>query len=200
MAWAILIGLVDTQLKQRLTGAAILVVVAVLLIPELLTGPKLSSDKPAEMSLPAAAAGDGAPLRSYDIHIGDSANPSSSVVREPPAEAPSVATQALQPPMARAVVPAPAKSPVVTANDTSAPSQKSGFAVQIGSFASRDSAERLAADLRRSRFSPYVSAVRTGARELYRVRVGPVADRLAADALAKQLAATGKTGSVVTEP
>ena len=200
MAWAILKGFVDTQLKQRLTGAAILVVVAVLLIPELLTGPKLQSGKPAEMSLPEAATGDGAPLRSYDIHIGDSANPASSVVRDPPAQAPSVAAQELRPPMARAVVPAPAKSPAAMVSDASAPGQKNGFAVQIGSFASRDTAERLAADLRRSRFSPYVSAVRTGTRELYRVRVGPVADRLAADALAKQLAATGRTGSVVTEP
>jgi cell division septation protein DedD len=70
----------------------------------------------------------------------------------------------------------------------------------VGSFASRDSADRLAGQLRSRRFETFVSPVRSGSRQLYRVRVGPVADRAAAQALAARLTAAGQKGSVVPLP
>jgi len=72
-----------------------------------------------------------------------------------------------------------------------------GFAVQVGSFASRASADRLVADLKRRRFDPFVSPTRSGGRQLFRVRVGPVADRAAAQALETRLKAAGQRGSIV---
>ncbi|MCC6171818.1 MAG: SPOR domain-containing protein, partial [Gammaproteobacteria bacterium] len=75
-----------------------------------------------------------------------------------------------------------------------------GFAVQVGSFASRASADRLAAELRGRRFETFVSPVRSSGRQLYRVRVGPVEDRAAAQALAVRLKSAGQSGSVVPLP
>jgi DedD protein len=214
---------VDAQLKYRLTGAVILVLLAVLFVPELLTGPKPSRPAPGRTA-PAATTPDGAPLRSYDIDLSDPGSstataddapgpvatpPADSAPPAEPADAPAVA------PRAAATVagarPAPAPTPGASraappANSTPAasvaPSQAPtrGFAVQVGSFASRDSADRLAGELRGRRFETFVSPVRSAGRQMYRVRVGPVADRTAAQALVTRLKAAGQSGTVVALP
>ena len=73
----------------------------------------------------------------------------------------------------------------------------SGWMVQVGSFASRDNAERLSRDLKAKGFVASVSESRGGGRNLYRVRVGPEADRGAAQAVLARLRARGVTGAAV---
>jgi cell division septation protein DedD len=73
---------VDSQFKQRVTGAVILVLLAVLLVPELLTGPKSRPSGPTS-SATTQAQGDGAPLRSYDIDLSDT--PQAAPPAAPPA-------------------------------------------------------------------------------------------------------------------
>jgi cell division protein FtsN len=68
--------------------------------------------------------------------------------------------------------------------------------VQLGSFASRQNAERLAQQLRAQGFTASVSQG-SGARHLYRVRAGPAHDHGAAVQLAQQLSAAGHSGSIV---
>jgi len=70
--------------------------------------------------------------------------------------------------------------------------------VQLGSFASRDNADRLAKQLRGSGFQASVSQGTTG-RRLYRVRAGPVQDHAAAEQLAGKLRAAGHAGEVVAK-
>jgi len=70
--------------KERLTGAIILVALMVLLIPELLTGPLRSAPRAA---VPPSSAGE-APLRSYTIELADEARarngtPQASGPRQP---------------------------------------------------------------------------------------------------------------------
>jgi DedD protein len=60
--------------KERLTGAIILVALIVLLVPELLTGPVASGS-----SQPAAASAEEPPLRSYTINLGDDSHARGSV-------------------------------------------------------------------------------------------------------------------------
>ncbi|MFC3607104.1 type II secretion system secretin GspD [Stutzerimonas tarimensis] len=60
---------------------------------------------------------------------------------------------------------------------------KSGWSVQLASLSKADSAEALRSELRASGYNAYVIA----AGNLYRVFVGPVADRVAANALRDQL-------------
>jgi len=70
--------------------------------------------------------------------------------------------------------------------------------VQLGVFASRDNAERLAQELKEKGFKISVSEVAASSgRKLFRVRTGPVADRTAASELAAKLRAAGAPGSVV---
>jgi DedD protein len=198
--------------KERLTGAIVLVALIVLLVPELLTGPIRSTSRAAAV----ASAAEGAPLRAYTINLADDARDRSATADasgpQPPAPLPAsaqplaVATPASVPDHAPA---AAASAPVVTDASTGATTSAAaaasppaaagsgeGFMVQLGSFASRGNAERLARQVRGQGFQASVSQGASG-RRLYRVRVGPARDHAAASVLAQQLHAAGHSGSIV---
>lgn len=108
-----------------------------------------------------------------------------------PDAAPKPAATASKPPAATPVAvptPKPAASSV-------------GFAVQLGAFSNPEEATRLRDRARAAGFSAFVESVRTDKGTLSRVRVGPVADRAAADRLQAQVAAKlGVSGIVRPHP
>lgn len=74
-------------MKERLTGAIILVVLIVLLVPELLSGPSRSVPASRSTTAPASASSEEPPLRSYTIDLADeshNATPSASTSGAPP--------------------------------------------------------------------------------------------------------------------
>jgi len=71
------------------------------------------------------------------------------------------------------------------------------YVVQLGSFASRANAERLAKKVRAQGFAVSVSQGSSG--RLYRVRVGPAHDRAAAGELVQQLRGHGHSGAIVPQ-
>jgi DedD protein len=75
-----------------------------------------------------------------------------------------------------------------------------GWTVQLGTFASRANAERLVRELKGQGFAAFSSESGSSGRELYRVRVGPAADRAAAEALGAKLRAAGHTGTLTQRP
>jgi len=193
----------------------ILVALMVLLVPELLTGPIRSAPRAAAM----AASAEEPPLRSYTINLADDTHsrsaaatasgpqqPTSLSVAQPAAaeSTPSPASSAA--PRAPEAAPAapppvmPAKSGRASAVAASAGNSVAGdsgaWMVQLGSFASRANAERLARQVRAGGFKVSVSQGSSG-RRLYRVRVGPAHDREAATQLAVKLRAAGHSGSIV---
>ncbi len=218
----------ETPTKERLTGALLVVLALVIVVPELLSG----GGDVQRVAPPAQNPEDGAPLQTYDIPLnGSSSLP--AVPRELPAAA-AAEIAAVPPPVTNieapqaaapespgdtppAVSPAekPDGKPVVVANNpppqarpsstpeppkpaSAAPSGK--WWVQIGSFASRDNAQQLAQKLRAAGFTIDVSQMRSNGKELYRVRAGPVADKPAATALQARLSATGQKKSSLVAP
>jgi cell division septation protein DedD len=203
--------------KERLTGAIILVALIVLLVPALLTGPIRSA--PQMLAAASSASAEEPPLRSYTIHLADDARahtaarasgpeqpapigaPAGAESTAPAVAAPAVATPAsaaATPPAVRAPAPAAAAIATVTPPSASASSQSGTWMVQLGSFASRANAERLAQQLRARGFQMSVSQGSTG-RRLYRVRAGPAASRAAAVQLAAKLHAAGHAGAIVAK-
>jgi DedD protein len=190
--------IVDTLVKERLTGAIILVAAIVVLVPELLSGPI----HPAARRHEPASSAEEPPLRSYTINLTDEPAPAAAAslaARTPqpvPAAAPAEHTELATPPAPASTTPEPTTpAPAVTAAPA-AGTGTSGYLVQLGSFASRSNAERLAQQVHGLGFPVSVSRGTTG-RRLYRVQVGPARDRAAAEQMAAKLRAQGHRGTVV---
>ena len=90
-----------------------------------------------------------------------------------------------------AATPAPKPAPAASPVDAS-----SGWVVQLGSFASRENAEKLARELKAKKFKAFVSEFRGGGKTLWRVRVGPEQDRARIDRIAERLQGEGHKGNV----
>jgi DedD protein len=127
---------------------------------------------------------------------------------DPVATTPSPSAPAAQPPAAaQAAAPAvaDARKPTVRASEkatappapAAAPAATGKWWVQLGSFSSADNAQRLARDLRGKGFVIDVSVVKSGGRQLHRVRAGPEKDRDTAVALRTRLASAGQQGTLV---
>ena len=187
------------HLRDRLTGAAIVVVVAVLLVPELFHG------RPATDSGAGTTPTAGPPVRSYTIDLRDSAGGQQPAVVSPVVPTvPGIAsggTAAPAPTASAAAAPAvtlpAAAAPAVTApaaTEKSAPSAhgsatQSGWVVQVGSFSQRAHAARMVKDLAAKGFTVEVAG--PDDHGLFRVRSPPHAERAAANALRQKLQASG---------
>jgi DedD protein len=233
----------DRRVKERLIGATILVVLVILIVPELLSGPKRSAT-PAGPLIPAAA-GPAEPSRHVIVDLATSkatadqasgasaaslgpagtssgattpsgAAPTDEGVRVSPAKPASRAdAQPAGPPVIstlKAQQPAasvpdsetePPKSPTVSVKPSAtreAPAADTvhrGWAVQLGSFANKANAETLARRLRADKLPAYVSSSGAGSSVRYRVRVGLMADRSAAERTMVKLKKEGHAATLV---
>jgi cell division protein FtsN len=202
------------QLKERLTGAAILVVVVVLAIPEMFHG------RPATPGSPAAPGVAAIPLRTYTIDLrtdpaaqplrhgdghadNDNAAPVDTAPIVPLALEPRPEVAALQHEVPTGATtgiiqrpepePMPAPPAVQPAVHKAAPvadkAATSGWAVQVGSFRSKELAERMTRQVRAKGFT--VQLVGPDAKGLYRVRSALVPERAAASALRERMVEKG---------
>ena len=153
----------DTSLKQRLVGAAVLVALAVIFLPLLVKGPAPDSGV-SDVSLrvpPEPKAPDGTVTQDLPL-VAPAPAPAGSVSGMPDA-----VPDAAQPPAAAA-----APLAAVAAGD---------FAVSFGSYASAGDADKVIAALSAAGLPGYREAVALGDRQAQRVRIGPFADRATAE-------------------
>jgi DedD protein len=234
--------MMERRAKERLIGASILVVLIVLVVPELLSGPKPTASAPQPQRLPAAASTP-EPIRNVTVDLATSKAP--TIAETDSAPAPPAAAEATVQPASAATVPAPepeseapatapsaapappavggpavrgppVSGPAVSGppvsgpldSQASSPISKSGSAhgevshspswsVQLGSFASRANADNLVHRLKAQGFAAYILTGGSGAATRHRVRVGPLADRGAAERSAAKLKTLGHSSSLV---
>ena len=189
----------DRALQERIIGAAVLVLVVVLVVPVFLDGPSDNGEMRSErVPLPGQAEQETRTVvldrdRTEPV-------PSNGPARE---EQPSPQPVAVQ---AEAAKPPPKAAPVETApveSDESPAAEASAtgmWAVQLGSFGNQENAERLAADLRKQGHAAFLSQVSTSDGQRHRVRIGPQKDRPAAEAVAAKLKADGHDVKVLPHP
>jgi DedD protein len=215
----------EWKLKERLVGAAVLVIVGVLVIPLLLDGPEHSAPVSVGLKLPASADNE---TRSHTIHLGTDAKPrttpSSGTISRPTRSTPDSAEVQPETP---AKTPAPAKplpivakkapeiavqetkqAPVEPVQSETSPEHEStppakqsaprdGWSVQIGAFGSKANVVRLRKDLETAGYSTFVVPLERNNRMLDAVRVGPVDSIEAARQLATRLKNDGHNAAVV---
>ena len=193
----------DRRVKERLIGASILVALVVLVVPELLSGPKPVGQPTAV--LPAAAP---EPIRNVTVDLATSKAPANSESEQTESQPASAAADSSPAPAQVGSSPNPEASavprvasarpaPVESAAPSPISAAHGSWSVQLGSFASRANAENLSRQLKGQGFSVFVLSGGSGAAVRYRVRVGPLSDRESAERTAAKLKSLGHVSSLV---
>lgn len=179
----------NPALKQRLVGATVLVALGVIFIPMLLERSSDDARLSVSMEIPPSP-----PI--------DFINPAS--------EAPEIADIKPMPSMEEALQPIkqqqqadaaaakkPEKSAAPAAKKQEDSKQGAQWIVQIGSFSREVNADVLKDKLRSAGFAAYVESATVNTGPIYRVRLGPLKERAAAEALVKKLDQTGGYKGIV---
>ncbi len=195
--------MMDRALKERIIGAAVLVLVVVLVVPVFLDGPEGDGEMRTErVPLPGQADQDTKTVvldrdRTEPV-------PSNGAAQQPTPKPQPAASK----PQARpaAAEPKPGSEPVAPEDEDSAnapapvASATGMWAVQLGSFSNQENAERLAAELRKQGHAAFLSQVATAEGQRHRVRIGPQESREAADTIAARLTSEGHDVKVLPHP
>jgi DedD protein len=199
--------MMERALKERIIGAVVLVIFAVLVVPVFLDGPPEQ----------------GAVVTERVLLPGQDEQKTQTVVLERDRTEPVPAANSMQSETPQAEVqeepeqetvrspepssstPRPVEKPVekpveAKPKDEPAASSTGMWAVQLGSFSNKDNAERLAADLRKQGYAAFLSQLDTASGALHRVRIGPMKDRDAAEQMVARLQKAGHSGQAVPHP
>lgn len=179
----------NQQLKQRLVGSSVLVVLAVIFLPILLKRPEPIQPKPEvrniEIQQPQSKQENveipEEVIQRYEALNGVDHNQSSISRSEEVDESPSNVTKE---PSSSSInqkkesptninKPSNKNEENKTINDV----VKTGWAIQLGSFSKKENAERLVNRLNDRQFSAYLEALESGDQAIYRVRVGPMSSK-----------------------
>lgn len=204
--------MMDRALKERIIGAAVLVMFVVLVVPVFLDGPPGDTEIVSEpVLLPGQEDQETRTIvldRDRTEPVPSNATeetpqptvreqtPVAAAVDEKPAPEPDAEPTAKEP-AEKLTVEAPATRP---AEQPRVASTTGMWAVQLGSFSNKDNAEKLAADLRRQGYAAFLSQLDTDSGQLHRVRIGPQKDRESAEQMAARLLRVGHKGQVVPHP
>lgn len=193
--------MMDRALRERIIGAVVLVIFAVLVVPIFLDGRSAESEiVSSSVTLPGQ--NDQQRKQQTIVLERDRSAPVPNATMaaavpeksEPEPQA-SVATPKKE------AAPPPQRAPVEkTEASIPAESATGMWAVQLGSFSNQENAERLAASLRDQGYAAFLSQLDTGGGSLHRVRIGPQKDRAGAESIAAQLGKGGHDGQVVPHP
>ena len=188
----------DSRLKQRLIGAAVLVALAVIFLPMLVQGPAPDSgvsDVPLSMpdtpraryetrDLPLVTPGnapDGGAVGMDSSHPAAPPGASSPAVDTVNSGAASSETKPTSDRAPAAGVPLP--QPTKTAGEMlPAPTAGGDYAVNLGTYSTTTAADAVIGSLRASQLPGYRDATTSDDKPAWRVRIGPYATRAAAEA------------------
>jgi len=195
--------MMERALKERIIGAAVLVLVVVLVVPVFLDGPPGEGEIVSErVPLPGQSEQENKTV----VLDRDRTEPvPASQLAESTAKPQPVVTQPEAKPAAARPAPEPvAEEPPAEEEEQGEPAATSSstgmWAVQLGSFANQENAEVLAAKLRKQGHAAFLSQVMTSDGQRHRVRIGPQKDRAAAEAVAASLKKAGHNGKVLPHP
>lgn len=189
----------DRNVQERLVGAIVLVIIAVLVIPEFLSGPRQRESITQGLELPAEGESE---LQTVTIRMDQSADVPQAATGQGAVASTTVAVEDKKSVQQQAAIEAkqaatatrPAKKADVV------PGSGADWAVQVGSFSERDNALRLANTLKQQGYAATVSQHKSRGRTLHRVRIGPMRTRAEADTMAARLNREGQQAAVVSLP
>ncbi len=180
------------RLKERLVGAAVLVVIAVIFIPMLLTGP-IDSNSISKTNIPER------PTEKFSsklVTLNDSLMPITEVPdsTNDTLNAELLSQEEIAEKTAEKVTD---EKPVVQEKTINKKVGLTAWVVQLGSFSTKVNADKLNLSLRKAGFPAFVEPLTKKGKISYRVRVGPEILRADADALLKSIKTKMKLDGIV---
>ncbi|MGE0189858.1 MAG: SPOR domain-containing protein [Steroidobacteraceae bacterium] len=209
----------ERQLKERLIGAAVLIAIVVILVPEMFSGSPRTTDpdtpdvvnsgqlKTYQIDLQASSVTappveEASPLVESPMpepvsELQSSASVAAVTVEASNVEASSSSTSSSSHSSTSRSTSVAASQPAVPTVSTSVNNRAGNWAVQIGSFGTQDRAQQIVAKLKSMGVVAAITPVKAGGKILYRVRTDGLAERAAADNALKKIRATYPDASVV---
>lgn len=185
----------DEGLKQRIIGALVLVVAAVIFLPMLLSGQDETVQ--VEVEVPAMPV----PSEGEIVAALPPTLPEPAVVPEIPPPAveddvpPAVVSAPVAPSASEPVTRPPAAEPAPT---TSEPAPATGgWVIQLASFSSAENAESFRKTLADQGYNAYTRSAQSGGKTIVRVYVGPLASRDGATRVRDELERRHKSKGLV---
>jgi len=208
----------DLKLKQRLTGAIVLVALAVIFVPIILEGPD-DEWTPRSHSIPEQPQMDYRASMELELPepVAAEQEPPESVITEalnlekeqqPATETPAEVSEAIatkptepvaSPPKTAKAVPKAPVPPPPPKTEKSTQATLKGWFVQVGSFGQELNASGLRDRLKLAGYDSRLQKVSIGKGYAYRVLVGPSASRAAAEKLAGSLKTGQQLSGMVIE-
>lgn len=191
----------EIGLKERLIGAVVLVILAVIIIPWVLSGGS-SSTGTVTTPLALPQAGSATPPQAYRMELDGTSPPTplrmnAATAVPPPAATteaarpvvtgagPAITTHAVAPIPVRAALPRPKPRALPEKTPTSVVGH---WVIQAGSYSDLGNAQRVERKLAQRGLHAFISHFSLRGRVYYRVRVGPYADRADAEHVAMSVA------------
>lgn len=179
----------EAGLKQRIVGAAVLVIMAVIFIPMLLDTSVEEKQSMGGTNIPPQPANMPAPpTEDFNSRI--------VPLEQPPEQKETTGSAQTQepapveegtPPTSSATVPQEPREPVMENKDEAGGVGVTAWVVQLGSFSSSENAEALNQKLRKAGFKAFVEPLKQNTGTIYRVRIGPELKRSDADMINDRL-------------
>ena len=182
----------DQNLKERLVGAAVLIILAVIFIPMFLSDVPITDGRITETNIPEkpevfssriVPLGTGPENISRQGTPDTSANAGSPATTTEPAESPQTRVDTHQTTKAET-------EPVTVVKEAAKDSSAVGltaWVVQLGSFSSEGNAQSLNKQLREQKYPAFVEPLIQENKVIYRVRVGPELRRSNAEKLQQEI-------------
>ena len=181
----------ESAMKQRLVGAAVLVALAVIFLPMLVQGPAPESGvSNVPLTMPPAPRGDietrELPLVTPgDTPAGGAVGMARALPADQPPAAATVASAAASaiPAATSTTAPTAATHPSTGPADAPLPAATAGgdYAVGFGAYATAAAADTVIASLHSAQLPAYREATTSGGKPAWRVRIGPFATRAEAE-------------------
>lgn len=191
------------RLKERLVGAAVLVIIAVIFIPMLLTGP-IDSNSINKTNIPERPAEKFSsklvPLNDSLESVIENQNTSTDFLNGEPLNQKLTETTEEITNNATEQNAVETTSVKKTIHEKTISDKKVGltaWVVQLGSFSTKVNADKLNLSLRKAGFPAFVEPLTKKGKTSYRVRVGPEILRADADALLKKIKSKMKLDGIV---
>ncbi|NND64898.1 MAG: SPOR domain-containing protein, partial [Gammaproteobacteria bacterium] len=219
----------DRQLKERVVGAVVVIVAAIIFVPMILDGQQEQSAGERDLPLPAPSV-HARSIETFDTRapnlttaVSKSNDRSPKLNQEDRPTSDDSTAKLVEVPSAvkdssnddtstkELITNETIESSVVNSNANNTPVNTaieqavkpgigSGWVVQVGSFREQQNAERLADELKKLSYPSFVTRHSGPEYAFYRVRVGPEPDRDRAAVLAKRLKKEGQVVAVVPFP